>query len=113
MRSMELIKELQQEQESGRFLFVALAVGFEKSTTFVSANDPNPLEKLNGFIQHGGEPIGFLGLTRTGRQGTVQTRLLEEYAGQDWATQYLKTLAVNFGAEFAAAGFGHVAGEKH
>src|SRR5690242_14420185 len=111
--TLDLIHELRQEQESGRFVVVALAVGFENSTSFVSAKDPNPLEKLNAFVEQGGEPIGFLALTRSGREGTVETRLLDEYLGQEWAAQYLTALAANFGAEFEASGFGRASGKKH
>jgi hypothetical protein len=79
----------------------------------VFGKDVNPLEKLNGFVQQGGEPIGFLGFTRSGREDTVETRLLQEYAGQQWAEQYMTTLATNFGAQVEAAGLGHVVGDKH
>ena len=67
MRStLDLIKEAKAEAEdfaqkskgmSGVFLIVA----FEHHSEVIQAQDPEALDKLNGFVESGGNPIGLCG----------------------------------------------------
>jgi hypothetical protein len=95
MRStVDLIEEL--EMEAGNFTHVALAVGFEKTRTFIFADKPDRLQQLNDAVSAGGEPIGFLGIDFHNRILSVQTRTLEEYETEEWAAKYLSALTDEF-----------------
>jgi hypothetical protein len=56
--TIDLIHEL--ETEAHRFTNAALAVGFEKTTTFVFADDAKRQGKLDEAVRVGGEPAGVL-----------------------------------------------------
>ena len=91
----ELIQEL--EEEAKNFTMAAIAVGFESTTVFVFANDPNRLEKLNDAIRAGGEPVGLLAFNLFEGQLAVHSRPLAEYAEETWAPKYLHNLCDTFG----------------
>jgi hypothetical protein len=87
----DLINEL--HSEAGKFFFVALAVGFDKTTTFIPATEENGLEKLNQATKDGGEPIGMVGFVKdTDHSGTFYTKLLDEYRDEEWARKFLDRL---------------------
>jgi hypothetical protein len=86
----ELIAEL--ETEASNFTGVAVAVGFESTTTFVFAHEPGRLEKLEEAMRSGGEPVGLLGYDNQNGGLSVYTRALWEYADQEWVGNYLKEL---------------------
>ena len=58
--TVELIEEL--DAEAPKFTHVLLAVGFERTTVFVRAGDPDRLNALNDAVSAGREPVGFIGL---------------------------------------------------
>lgn len=88
----DLIYEL--DQESAKFFCVGLPIGFENDSTFVFVHEEDRLEKLNEAVKHGGEPIGLVGFVKQNDYGgTFCTRLLAEYAQEEWAKSYLKKLA--------------------
>lgn len=98
----DLIEEV--NGESGKFVVLALAVGFEKRTEFVWANDDDKLEKLNELVKSGGEPVGLIGVTLDSNVATVHTRLLEEHQNEDWAQQYLSALVETVGRLVVSTG---------
>lgn len=93
----DVIAEL--NEDDGRFLVKALAVGFENSTTFIADDESNQLEKLNAAVASGGEPIGFVAIAKTpmqtghGERIHFCTRPLTEYEKEPWADRYLSQLA--------------------
>lgn len=111
--SLDVITELREEAATDRFAIVALAIGFESTTAFIFSTDPNPVEKLNAFVRQGGEPVGFLGLTRGQKEMTVEARSLKEFERQQWVDEYLTILSASFGAQVKAARLGRVLGDKH
>jgi hypothetical protein len=87
----DLIHEL--DTERTKFFFVAVAVGFEKTTTFVPASAPDRLMKLNAALIGGGEPIAMVGVVKhDDHRMTLYTRPLKEYANDERAQEYLATL---------------------
>lgn len=103
----DLIEEL--EAEKGKFFVVALAVGFERTTTFVFANEENRLEKLNAAVQVGGEPVGLIGLMNEGgNRATLYTRMLAEHAEDVPLKNYMRKLASSFGRAVEQSGTGVV-----
>ena len=93
--TLDLISEL--DAEKAKFFCVALAVGFEKNTTFVWASEMDRLEKLNEAVAAGGEPVGLIGVVQSSAdlghgELAFYTRLLAEHAGKEWAEEYLGVL---------------------
>ena|ERR1700730_6641635 len=103
----ELIDALDEEPaESGAV--VALVVAFKKFTKFVFTGHSNKLEKLNGLVREGGEPVGIIVITAKGKEGNVRVCALPEYEGDREIQNFLATLAVNCGVVLEAAGKGQV-----
>ncbi len=98
----DLIEEL--NRESKQFNLVALVVGFEKRSDFVYASDENSLEKLNGLLEAGGEPIGLIGITLDKNVGIIRVRALQEYEDQEWVKGYLGELVATIGQGIIASG---------
>ena len=98
----DLIEEL--DRESKQFNLLALVVGFEKRTDLVYASDESSLEKLNGLVEAGGEPIGLIGATLDRNIGTIRTKALQEYQDQEWVQGYLDELAQTIGQGIIASG---------
>ncbi|MBI2815965.1 MAG: hypothetical protein HYX72_03400 [Acidobacteria bacterium] len=90
----DLIEELQ--AEAPKFKVVIIAVGFEKRSECVFNSDEHPLQKLNGLVEAGGEPIGLIGFRDDGEHGTVYCRTFAEYAVEQWANDYLSDLCHTF-----------------
>jgi len=105
--TMELVQEMKAEALTGKFIVVTIAVGFDDTSLFVSSRDPNALESLNEMVEQGGAPVGLIGITKAGRNGTVETRVFQEFQDQGWAKEYLETLARNFVAELTTSGQGY------
>ena len=57
---------------------MAIAVGFETKTEFVFDSDEHPLQKLNGLVEAGGEPIGLIAFSNDGEIGAVYCRTSAE-----------------------------------
>jgi hypothetical protein len=89
--TVDLIEEL--EAEKNNFTDVALAIGFDSTTTFIFATEDGKLDKLNGAVEAGGEPVGFLGIDIHNGLLSIQQHPLREYAEEEWVEQYLYTLA--------------------
>jgi hypothetical protein len=88
----DLIQELDSEKGT-KFFFVAIAVGFERTTTFIPASDSDRLIKLNTAVAGGGKPIGMVGIVKhDDHRMTLYTRPLKEYADEEWAQEYLATV---------------------
>ncbi len=98
----DLIEEL--NRESKKFNSLALVVGFEKGSDFVYASDENSLEKLNGLIEAGGEPIGIIGFTLDSNIGTIYARALQEYQDKEWVHGYLGEMVEAIGQGIIASG---------
>src|SRR5262245_62055990 len=74
----DLIRELHDEADGAAF--TALIIGFENTTLFVYANDEDPLSSLNRMIERGGEPVGLMRFSKTGKgEGKFKLRPLAEY----------------------------------
>jgi hypothetical protein len=92
----DLIAEL--DAAAPNFFLCWIAVGFEASTIFVSASDPDREEHLVDAMQKGGEPIGLVGFYQQkadvgdGAIGGFFTRPFAEYADEEWAKKYLEDL---------------------
>ena len=98
-----LIDEL--KAEAPKFDVLALAVGFEKETKFVFANDPDALKQLNEHVENGGYPMGYIGTVKTMKNRLeVRTRPLEEHAGDAFVPEYLHRLSENFAAQVEKMG---------
>jgi hypothetical protein len=79
----DLIEEL--EAEAGTFTNAALVVGFESTTVFVFSTDDYRLDKLDGLVRNGGEPIGIFGIDLSHGLLNLHRRTLDEYANASWA----------------------------
>lgn len=106
----DLIEELKRETKTDNYVFLALVVGFDKASDFVWSTDPEPLNKLDTFLQQGGKPIGFIGRTRT-HGGMV--RPVTEAEREQWAQQYLTALAASFAARLETKGLARAANPKN
>ncbi len=112
----DLIEELQELAASGEFKVLVLAVGFDKTTEFVFSTESGRLEKLNGLVKRGGEPIGFVGITvpdSDDLSATVMTKPLAEHAKEAWVHDYLDSLAASFGRTVEEASVGKVLPGEH
>jgi hypothetical protein len=96
----DLILELREEAESGKWESVGLIVEFPaekgKADRFIRSNSVNPLVELNEAIRCGGKPLGFLSQPLT-NLGEVCTRLLREREGDQAAEEYLRQFAAECG----------------
>jgi hypothetical protein len=90
--TVELIQEL--DAEAPKFTHVLLVVGFEQTTIFVRADDPNRLKALNEAVLAGGEPVGFIGLNVGNGHALFSRRTLKEFVTEEWADRYLRALIV-------------------
>jgi hypothetical protein len=88
--TVKLIEEL--DAEAPKFTHVLLAVGFDHTTVFVRADDPNRLNALNDAVSAGGKPVGLIGLMIGGGHASFSRRALREYAEEEWAISYLDNL---------------------
>jgi hypothetical protein len=79
--------------------YAALIVGFENTTVYIHADNPERLALLNEAVTHGGEPVGWFCL----RDGRLEMGLLQEYANELWARQYLHGLTEVIKARIAPA----------
>lgn len=87
MRTTEdLIMEL--EENAKGYAVAALVIGFESTTVFVMADDPNRLRLLNEAVALGGEPVGWY----RRNVGHLEMGPLLEYEHEDWVHEYLKAL---------------------
>lgn len=98
--TIDLITEL--DREAPKFFTISIAVGFERETKFVFANDPNRQRVLAELVQAGGEPVGLIGITQepglvSGYVVTGYTRPFEEFAGEPWVEEYLSQLTRTVG----------------
>jgi hypothetical protein len=111
-RASDLIRELQEEAASGRFIAVALAVGFEDLTEFIFSADPNALEKLNDSIRQGGIPHGLLGVRP---DGEIAARSLEQFSGAEAMImdEYLDRICAAFAAKLEADGIARVVSDTN
>lgn len=89
----EIIEDLDAAAE--KFTYVALAVGFEHTTSFIWPHDPNRAKTLAEAIAQGGQAIGFIAFQKTPGLVTVCCRTLDEYTGVEWAGRYLERLVGN------------------
>ena len=96
----DLIAEL--DAEANNFTKAALVVGLESTTMFVFSTDENRLDKLDGLVRNGGEPIGMFGIDIS-HGLNAHHRCLEEYAEESWAERYLETLLDGFKKQLVAA----------
>jgi excisionase family DNA binding protein len=92
----ELIDEL--HAEAPRFTLIQLVVGHDNSSTFIQADDPDGLNKLNEAITQGGEPVGFVGAIIEPEPGglrrvRIYSRTLAEYSDEEWAKRFLERIA--------------------
>jgi hypothetical protein len=88
----ELIAEL--EEESSKHWYVAIVIGFEDTTVFIQAKDPDRLQVLNDAIKLGGDPIGLIAGNKVASGLEVMSRVYPEHS--DWeeeAQAYLNHLA--------------------
>jgi hypothetical protein len=89
--TIDLIHEL--EAEAQRFTGVALA-GFDKTTTFIFADDPKRLGKLNEAVEAGGQPVGMLAfnLEDGGHRLQLFSRPIAECTEMPMVQNYLNSL---------------------
>jgi hypothetical protein len=91
----DLIDEL--DYEKSHFWVVALAVGFERTTTFIFAHEQNRWQKLNQAVSDGGEPIGLIAFNKEqDGSATCHSRVLVEHAHEQGAKDYLDRLIDSF-----------------
>jgi hypothetical protein len=92
--TLDLIEELWARAEA--LWTCALVIGYEDHSEFVWASQGarETLETLNGHLSAGGEPLGFIGATRSeGGAMSLVIEALEEYKDEEWAEKLLFTLA--------------------
>jgi len=87
----DLIHELR--SETSKFNVLQLVVGFETSSEFVNADDPEALDKLDRLVSAGGEPIGMIGLKMRPGRFYLYSRVLSEYRDEQWADDFLRAIA--------------------
>ena len=90
--TIEIIEELQRDADGAFGCF--LVVGFENTTLFVAANEPEALNKLNGMVETGGQPLGLIRMVK-GRphELRIEVRAFDEYRDDLEIEGYLKRLA--------------------
>ena len=88
---MDLIREL--EREESRFSWVALVVGCQRRTEYISRDDGanrQRLAKLNSLLAQDGEALGMIGIVLENGALSLALRPLEEFASEEWVSRYLK-----------------------
>jgi hypothetical protein len=68
----------------------ALVVGFENKCIMVFHDEHNRLKKLNSMVQGGGTPLGFIKITKMGKDVSFLSKPLIEFK-DDLATAKLLT----------------------
>jgi len=97
---------MEDEQTLG-FSILAIVVGFEDHTEFVFNSDPDPLARLNSFVQDGGQPVGLAGFRKLiGNRRGLLTRPFKEYKDEEWVKRYMAALSDSIVATMAAFGIG-------
>ena len=94
----DLITQLQEQGQSVQS--AALVVGFDERTEFVWAHEPEPLARLNGLIQKGGEPMAII----THDRGHARAVPVAEYEDEEWVEKYLIDLLNRTRDSFRTAG---------
>ena len=75
MRSLDdLIAEL--EEESSKHWYVAIVVGFENSTVFVSMHDADRMRLLNDAVNAGGQPVGLILVDKSMEESEEALRIM-------------------------------------
>ncbi len=102
----ELIEEL--HGEAPKFSLVQLVVGHEQSSTFIQADDPDGLNKLDDAVRRGGEPVGFVGAIIEPEPGglrrvRIYCRTLDEHSNKEWAKFFLNRVAEEKGRAISNA----------
>ena len=87
----ELIAEL--DGEKHKFRVLALAIGFQSTTTFVFADEDNALANLKHEMHCGGVPVGFVGIVEDGERHILYSRPLLEHENEAWVDEYLHAVA--------------------
>lgn len=90
----ELIEDL--KDTARHFAFLSIVIFFENHTEYVHSNDKNQLSKLKEFIAQGGEPIGFMGITKKKNHIDSFYEPLMEYENEGWVLEYLCKLSEAF-----------------
>lgn len=97
---MEIIAEL--ERHKRQHFNVKLVVALEKTTELISGNAGTArdrVERLNAYIDQGGEAIGFIAWTledETGAHWSAAVWLMQEYEQESWAKEHLVSLLATF-----------------
>jgi hypothetical protein len=101
--TLEIIDELQRDADGAFGCF--LVVGFENTTLFVAANEPDALSKLNGMVETGGDPIGLIRVVKAGpHELRIEVRAFDEYKDDFEIEGYLERLAEQLTQKAAAFG---------
>ena len=96
--TIDLINELHAVAEGAET--AALIIGFPNTTTYVYANEANPLASLIAAINAGGHPVGIIRTRRTKNAETGRSELtaeagpLAEYTADEHIRRYLEDLMV-------------------
>ena len=80
---------------------MALVVGFETETKFIFNNEPDKLAKLQTMVDAGGNPIGYMRIERSGKEMSIETKPLIEYAEEEQIKKYLEDLCQTAGKRIA------------
>lgn len=101
--TIEIIDELQRDADGAFGCF--LVIGFENTTLFVAANEPDALSKLNGMVETGGQPVGLIRIVK-GRphELKIEVRAFDEHKDDLEIEGYLERLAEQFTRNAAAFG---------
>jgi hypothetical protein len=93
--AVELIAEL--EEHSTQHSCIAMAVGFEDSTVFITPDDPNRLQLLHDAINAGGRPIGLIAADMSERSmALMHTIYPENEEDAELFDKYLEALEHSF-----------------
>ena len=93
--TIELVEALQHDAEGALGCF--LVVGFDNTTLFVAANEPDAVEKLNSMVEMGGHPVGVIRMVKARpHELRIEVRPLDECKNVPEIEGYLETLAEQF-----------------
>lgn len=79
----------------------ALVVSFEHSCRMVFQDDPDRLKKLNTLVHGGGTPLGFIKITKVGKEVNFFSRPLVEFKDDPTTAALLTVLCTGLGKRIA------------
>jgi len=97
----DLDKTVSDHDLSGYRTQTALVVGFEHECKIVFRGQPDRLDKLNTMVRDGGIPLGFIKVTRMGKDVAFLSKPLIEFKNNPETQKILTALCNGLGKTLA------------